>query len=83
MSGCSITTVYGASDGHARRDFHQTANLCGMYTGKQMTAAVKTLGFQRASEGQDAMRQLRVLCAEHIQLEYSSRKQLAMAAPPP
>ena len=83
MSSCSITTVFGASDGHTRRDFHQTANMCGIYSGSQLTAAIKTLGFHRAAEGQPAMQQLRLLCIKHIQLEYYSRKQIAIMAQAP
>ena len=83
MSSCGIATVYGASDGHARRDFHQTTNMCGMYTGAQMTAAIKTLGFERTAKGQTSMQQLRLMCIEHIQLEYTSQKQIAMAQAPP
>jgi hypothetical protein len=52
----------------------KTRLLCGAFTNGQATSAAKALGFDPAEKGRSTLRQLRLLCLEHIDKMYSSRK---------
>ena len=58
---------------------HLTRLICGAFTNRQATAAAKSLGFDSAEAGRATLRQLRLLCLEHIEKVFSDRKEIARA----
>jgi hypothetical protein len=58
---------------------HLTRLICGAFTNGQATSAAKALGFDPAEKGCSTRRQLRLLCLEHIDEVYSTRKEAARA----
>jgi hypothetical protein len=58
---------------------HLTRLICGAFTNRQATAAAKSLGFDSAEAGRATLRQLRLLCLEHIETEFSDQKEIARA----
>ena len=57
---------------------HLTRLICGAFTNGQATSAAKALGFDSSQSGRSTLRQLRLLCLEHIDKVYnSSRKEAA------
>ena len=58
---------------------HLARLICGAFTNRQATAAARSLGFDPAETGRTTLRQLRLLCLEHIEKVYSSRKEAARA----
>ena len=59
---------------------HLTRLICGAFTNRQATAAAaKSLGFYSAEAGRATLRQLRLLCLEHIEKVFSDRKEIARA----
>ena len=58
---------------------HLARLICGAFTNRQATAAAKSLGFDSAEAGRATLRQLRLLCLEHIEKVFSDRKEIARA----
>ena len=58
---------------------HLTRLICGAFTNRQATAAAKSLGFDSAEAGRATLRQLRLLCLEHIEKVFSDRMEIARA----
>jgi hypothetical protein len=58
---------------------HLARLICGAFTNRQATAAAKSLGFDPAEAGRATLRQLRLLCLEHIKTVFSDRKEIARA----
>ena len=58
---------------------HLTRLICGAFTNRQASAAAKSLGFDSAEAGRATLRQLRLLCLEHIEKVFSDRKEIARA----
>ena len=56
---------------------HLTRLICGAFTNRQASAAAKSLGFDPAEAGRAILRQLRLLCLEHIEKMFSDRKEIA------
>ena len=69
---------FAASSPPAEQYRHLTRLMCGAFSRHQESAAAKSLGFLTAEEGRDTLRQLRVLCLEHIQRVYSALKAAAV-----
>ena len=46
---------------------HLTRLICGAFTNRQASAAAKSLGFESAEASRAPLRQLRLLCLEHIE----------------
>ena len=58
---------------------HLARLICGAFTNRQAAAAAKSLGFDSAEAGRATLRQLRLLCLEHIDKVFSDRKEAARA----
>ena len=58
---------------------HIARLICGAFTNRQATAAAKSLGFDPAEAGRATLRQLRLLCLEHIETVFSDQKEIARA----
>ena len=58
---------------------HFARLICGAFTNRQAAAAAKSLGFDSAEAGRATLRQLRLLCLEHIDKVFSDRKEAARA----
>jgi hypothetical protein len=58
---------------------HLARLICGAFTNRQATAAAKSLGFDSAEAGRASLRQLCLLCLEHIETVFSDRKEIARA----
>ena len=56
---------------------HLARLICGAFTNRQATAAAKSHGLDSAEAGRATLRQLRLLCLEHIETVFSDRKEIA------
>ena len=55
---------------------HLARLICGAFTNRQASAAAKSLGFDFAVPGRATLRQLRLLCLEHIEQVFGDRKEI-------
>jgi hypothetical protein len=58
---------------------HNLRLLCGAVTQSQASTAARLLGFPSAEDGRETLHQLRLLCLEHLNKFYCSRKEAARA----
>ena len=64
-------------DVHVR---HRTLMMCGAFTNRQGSQALRQLTISDPAEGQRLLNKLRLLCLQHIHSLYTKRKQQAVAS---